>query len=127
MANIELMKKLRMRFLRMRHAEHFQMDVIAIKTDCGSVMCIAGHTLELAGYKRRLKPDYWRSSVLDFDFIAPSGHKVRNPLNAAARELGLRYRKQNGNKAFNLFHNWELTTPKEAAEYIGELITECSR
>lgn len=119
--NIELLKRLRTKFLRMRHPKHFQMDVIAVRTDCGSVMCIAGHTLDLAGYKRKLRHESDRSHVLDFDFIAPSGRKVE-PLAAAARALGLRYRKSSGNKAYQLFHDWTLETPKQAAARIQELI-----
>jgi hypothetical protein len=106
----------------MRHAEHFQMDVIAVQTECGSAMCIAGHTLELAGYKRKLRPDDEKSYVLDFDFIAPSGRKVKSPLAAAGRELGIPYRNMSNNKAYKLFLDWELTTPKEAADRIQELI-----
>ena len=124
MMNIELLKRLRGRFLRMRHAEHFRIDVIAKQTDCGSAMCIAGHTLDLAGYKRRLRPDYDRSYVLDFDFISPSGRKVRKPLVTAARELGIPYRNNSNNRAYRLFHDWTLTTPKEAADRIQGLIDE---
>jgi hypothetical protein len=106
----------------MRHPEHFQMDVIAVQTDCGSQMCIAGHVLDLAGYTRKLRSEDDRSAVLDFDFIDPSGRKVRSPLWAAAREMGLDYRRVNGNKAFELFHDMSLTTPAEAAERIQGLI-----
>lgn len=106
----------------MRHPGHFEMSVIATKTSCGSVMCIAGHTLDLMGYKRRLRPKEKRTQALDFDFFSPMGRKVRNPLAAAARELGLNYRIGNGNKAYALFHNWELNTPAEAATRIQELI-----
>ncbi len=120
--NVQLLKRLRTRFLRMRHAEHFQMDVIAVKTNCGSQMCIAGHALDLAGYTLKLRPEDSRSSVLDFDFVAPSGQKVRSPLAAAAKEMGLHYRRVNGNKAYQLFHDWTLTTPAEAASRIQELI-----
>lgn len=122
--NIELLKRLRTRFLRMRHAEHFQMDVIAVKTDCGSAMCIAGHVLDIAGYKRELRPEANRSSVLDYRFIAPSGRKVKSPLFSAAKEMGLSYRRVGGNKAFELFHDISLTTPREAADRIQELIKQ---
>jgi hypothetical protein len=98
------------------------MDVIAVKTDCGTQQCIAGHVLELAGYKRRLKSPDIRHYLLDFDFIAPSGRMVKNPLNAAAKELGLHYRPRGGNQAFDLFHDWKLETPKQAAARIQELI-----
>lgn len=122
--NIELLKRLRNRFLRMRHAEHFQMDVIAVKTDCGSQMCIAGHALDLAGYVRKLRPEADRSCVLDFDFVSPLGRKVRSPLQRAAKELGLTYRRIIGNQAYMLFHDLTLTTPRQAAERIQQLIDE---
>lgn len=124
MVNVDLLKRLRRRFLRMRHSEHFHMDVIAIKTDCGSQMCIAGHTLDLAGYTRRLRPQGERSVVLDFDFFTPSGQKIKSPLCAAAREMGLHYRRACGNKAYELFHDSSLTTPADAAARIQELIDE---
>lgn len=125
--NIELMKRLRTRFLRMRHPEHFKMDVIAAKTDCGSAMCIAGHTLELAGYKKKLRAHRQDGlGIQDFNFFAPSGRKVRNVLSAAGRELGLSYRADSNNEAYRLFHDWELTTPKDAAERVGELIARHS-
>ena len=122
--NIELLKRLKTRFMRMRHPEHFRMDVIAVKSDCGSVMCIAGHTLDLAGYKRQLRPEDERSSVLDFDFIDPSGRVVKSPLARAAKELGLNYRREPGNAAYVLFHNWSLETPHDAAARIQKLIDE---
>lgn len=120
--NVELLKRLRTRFLRMRHEEHFQMPVIAVKTDCGAAMCVAGHILDLAGYKMRLREYDERSSALDYDFITPAGRKVRSPLNTAAREIGLTYRKTLSNKAYNLFHDYDLETPKQAAARIQELI-----
>lgn len=119
--NVELLKKLRNRFRRMRHPGHFRMDVIAVKTDCGSAMCIAGHTLDLAGYTRKMRRTD-KSYVLDFDFINPAGRKIRKPLASAAYELGLCYRNRSDNKAYQLFHDWTLTTPKEAADRIQELI-----
>lgn len=122
MLNVGLLKKLRKRFLRMRHAEHFHMDVIAIKTDCGSQMCIAGHALDLAGYTRRLRSEDNRSVVLDFNFISPSGRKIKNPLSRAAKEMGLHYQRRMDNKAYCLFHDSTITTPKEAAVRIQELI-----
>lgn len=120
--NIDLLKRLKTRFMRMRHPEHFEMSVIAVKNDCGSVMCIAGHTLDLAGYKRRLKHEADRNSALDFDFISPSGRRIKNPLSTAAKEIGLSYRVKSGNKAYQLFHDWELITPKDAAARIQQLI-----
>lgn len=123
--NIELLKRLRTRFLRMRHPEHFQMDVIAIKTDCGSVMCVAGHALDLAGYRRRLLPPAQRSAVIDYSYLSPTGAKVRNVLSAAAKELGIgKYDTVLDNTAYQLFHDWSLTTPNDAAARISKLIEE---
>ena len=102
------------------------MPVIAVKTDCGTAMCIAGHVLDLAGYKRKLKDDDERSSVLDYDFIAPNGRVVKAPLRAAAKEIGLTYRKAFKSKAYNLFHDYDLETPKQAARRIQELIESAS-
>lgn len=123
--NIPLLKRLRTRFLRMRHPEHFNMEAIAAKTACGSVMCVAGHTLHLAGYKMKLSGDYEPSERIwigrqDYNFFAPSGRKVE-PLRAAARELGLDY-KGHGSAGFDLFHDFNLTTPKKAAKRIQDLI-----
>ena len=122
MVNIELLKRLRTRFLRMRHPRHFNMEIIATRTDCGTAMCIAGHALDLAGYKRRAgKREDW-SSVLTVDFFTPQGRKVKNPLSAARRELGLPYHVSHA-----LFHDWKLTTPKQAADRIRELIDEVNQ
>lgn len=51
--NIALLKRLRTRFLRMRHPQHFNIRVVAEKTSCGTAMCVAGHALDLKGYKAR--------------------------------------------------------------------------
>jgi hypothetical protein len=123
--NIELLKRLRKRFLLMRHPEHFDMRAVAAKTHCGSVMCIAGHTLQLAGYKMKLVPEYQRSDDIwmgrtDYDFISPSGRTVE-PLETAAKELGLEYGDRDS-EGFRLFHDFELASPKQAAARIQELI-----
>lgn len=110
--NIDLLKRLRTRFLRMKHPEHFNMEHVAVETDCGTAMCIAGHTLDLQGYRRRKQPDSAR-----IDFISPKGRKV-SPLTAAARELGIPYR----DGAFWLFHDFSLDTPKRAAGRLQEII-----
>jgi hypothetical protein len=125
--NIKLLKRLRTRFLRMRHKEHFHMKAIAAKTDCGTVMCIAGHTLDLAGYKMRLDPDRDTGNSIyegrmDFDFISPDGDVVANPLKVAGDELGLPFECEQGNIAFDLFHDYSLKTPKDAATRIQQLI-----
>jgi hypothetical protein len=127
--NIELLKRLRTRFLRMRHPEHFNMKPIAAKTDCGTAMCIAGHTLSLAGYKMRLQPDTDSERMyegkLDYDFISPRGRKVEDPLVAASRELGMKPTFSHGSQkrgAYTLFHDFSLKTPKQAAERIQKII-----
>jgi len=113
--NIELLKRLRTRFLRMRHLEHFDMTEIATRGECGAVMCIAGHALDLAGYKRRWSPDFG-----EYRFLSPDGSKVYDPLNTAQRELGLDRDEAQG--AHGLFFNWKLKTPKDAAEAIDKII-----
>lgn len=123
--NLPLLRRLRTRFLRMKHEKHFEMSVVAVKTDCGSQMCIAGHTLDLAGYKRKLLPSYERNTVMDYIYFTPSGEEVQEPLVAAADELGIGgYRRAPDSVAFVLFHDSSLTTPRDAAERIGELIEE---
>lgn len=121
--NIPLLKRLRVRFLRMRHPEHFDMTPIAAKTDCGAAMCVGGHTLDLAGYKMRVHKDaeplgYFWLGQQDYDFISPKGRVVQ-PLVAARRELGL-----SDNEATKLFHDWSLKTPKDAARRIEQIIAE---
>lgn len=74
--NIELMKRLRTRFLRMRHREHFRMNTVVSKTECGTAMCIAGHALDLQGYKFKFSPDS-REAVA---YLSPRGRKVEDPL-----------------------------------------------
>lgn len=120
--NIKLLKRLRMRFLRMKHREHFNMNTIAQKTDCGTVMCIAGHVLDLAGYKQRVP----FKGAISIDFISSNGRKV-NALPTAARELGMRYAYSYAeDDAFGLFHDYKLKTPKEAAERIEGLIRDAT-
>lgn len=123
--NIELLKRLRTRFLRIRHKKHFNIKAVAMKTDCGSAMCIAGHTLDLAGYKMRLKNDRAPKSDgdfgrVDFEFIRPSGRRLPEDqiLRTAAKELGLNY----GSQGRRLFHDWSLKTPKQAAKRVEGLI-----
>lgn len=125
--NIKLLKRLRTRFLRMRHPRHFNMEAVAAKTDCGSAMCVAGHALDLAGYKMRLKSSRAPESDgnfgrVDFDFIRPSGRRLPEDdiLRTAAKELGLNYNSQ----GHRLFHDWTLKTPKQAAARIEQLIAE---
>lgn len=114
MANIKLLKRLRTRFLRMRHPKHFKMDTIAEKTDCGTAMCIAGHTLDLLGYKSIPCncSENCRSRFLD-----PKGREV-DPISEAQDKLGL--------PSNDLFYSFDLKTPKQAAERISDLIEEYS-
>jgi hypothetical protein len=113
--NIELLKRLKTRFLRMRHPEHFDMKTIATKTDCGAAMCLIGHTLELEGYKMRVRRD--PKLFLDYDFITPTGSKVKSPFQHARKALGL-----GRQSASALFHDWDLETPADAAERIQKII-----
>lgn len=125
--NIELLKRLRTRFLRMKHRKHFHMKNIAVKTECGAAMCIAGHTLELAGYKRRYNPELYGE---DYKWFTPNGREV-NPdklLNVAQRELGLTYEQAqytglgNDDKDNGLFFRFDLKTPKQTARLIQKVI-----
>jgi hypothetical protein len=117
--NLELLRRLRTRFLRMRHIEHFDMQVVAKKNECGTAMCIAGHVLDLQGYKWHFDSD----GDLD-DVRSPSGRKVNDELSAAAKEIGLPYKRWAANSvdAYDLFHDFSLKTPKQAADRIQELI-----
>lgn len=119
--NIELLKRLRTRFLRMRHKRHFNMKILAAKTDCGSAMCIAGHALDLQGYAMRLKPEDERlhyAGRVDYDFISPHTQEpVEDALESAASEMGLAYK-----TAHELFHDFSIKTPKQAARRIERLI-----
>lgn len=121
--NIELLKKLRTRFLRMRHAEHFDMKSVAIKNTCGTAMCIAGHALQLQGYKFQYRDGGWLDSV-----VSPKGRTIKyNIMKVAAKEMGLKYRySYDNNDAYQLFHDFSLKTPKQAAERIQELIDSAS-
>lgn len=126
--NLALLKRLRTRFLRMRHPEHFDMFNVAEETACGTAMCIAGHALDLQGY--RFKP---KSG--GYGWITPSGRRLRNdPLEEAQRLLGLTHhealeytvssvaRKDKASKHNGLFYRWDLKTPKQAAKAIEKLI-----
>lgn len=112
MPNIELLKRLRTRFLRMRHPKHFNMNTIAKQTDCGTAMCIAGHTLDLLGYK---SIPCGCTKNCRSRFINPKGREV-DPIEEAQRKLGL--------SSNDLFYEFSLKTPKQAAERISELIAE---
>lgn len=112
--NIELLKRLRTRFLRMRHNEHFNMEQVAIRNECGTAMCIAGHALDLAGYKFEFD-----ENGFDVGLRTPRGGKTRKGrLQIAAKVMGLNYR----DVAYPLFHEFDIRTPKQAAARIQELI-----
>lgn len=118
--NIELLKRLRTRFLRMRHEEHFNMEVVAQRTACGTAMCIAGHALDLQGYKFHYGDGGGIESV-----TSPNGRTVKyGIMKVAAKEMGLKYRYGYYDKsdAYQLFHDFSLRTPKDAAARIQELI-----
>lgn len=122
MANIELLNRLRTRFLRMRHRKHFDMDKWVAENECGTSMCIAGHALDLQGYKTRRHPD---SKVLCF--VSPKSGRFVSPAIAAQRELGLTDRIVSGTEANNfngLFYDERIKTPKQAAKRIEKLIAE---
>lgn len=123
--NLELLRKLRTRFLRMRHMDHFNMESVAIKNTCGTAMCIAGHALDLQGYKFRFSDGGLLESV-----ISPKGKTIRrNIMKVAAREMGLRYKYQYYDKedAYTLFHDFDLKTPRQAAKRIQGLIESVSK
>ena len=124
--NIELLKRLRTRFLRMRHPKHFEMTDVATRNECGTAMCIAGHTLDLLGFKVRFRVNG------SADWFYPSGRRLPRregsdsidaPLNAAQRALGLtRFEAQNFDHG--LFYDFSIKTPKQAAARIEKLIAE---
>lgn len=121
--NIALLKRLRTRFLRMRHAKHFDMETVGSPTGCGAAMCIAGHALDLAGYKHKTN----KYLLDEFDWFTPKGRRVYSPLDVAQRLLGLTYHEARTScfkrHALNgLFHRYDLKTPKQAAAVIGNLI-----
>src|ERR1051326_6483037 len=118
--NIELIKRLRTRFLRMKHRAHFRMEIVAERNECGTALCIAGHALDLQGYRARFD----RYGELDY-FVTPRGRKVKNPLRVAARELGIPYGTWRSGRADadDLFNDISaIRTPKQAAARIQELI-----
>ena len=123
--NIELAKRLVTRFRRMRHRKHFNMENVAIKTDCGTAMCIAGHTLDLCGYKPR-----WKNGELT-GWLGPDGSELSylNTLNVARKELDLTYKQAQYLDVYTtsdsgLFYRFDLKTPKQAAAVIEKMIAE---
>jgi len=129
--NIELLKRLRTRFLRMRHAKHFRMKQIAVKTECGAAMCMIGHILDLEGYKMRLKRNYDPTEDYDLlgahdgarsddEFIRP---RTKNSVvECPAREAARRLRMDIEDAESELFLKFGLRTPKQAAARIQKLI-----
>jgi hypothetical protein len=79
-------------------------------------MCIAGHALELQGYKLRRKG--FESFTGNLKFIAHDGSEVDDVAGTAASEIGI-----TRDAAFKLFqNNGTIKTPQEAAARIQELI-----
>jgi hypothetical protein len=104
--NVELLKRLKTRFLRMRHPEHSDMHSWGHKTDCGTTACIAGHVLLLQGYRLR-----------HGQYVTPDGKPILAIAGTARDELGL-----SDMTASHLFYDFETTTPKQAAARLQELI-----
>lgn len=119
--NIELLKRLRTRLVRMRHPQHFRMAHVAVKTECGAAMCLAGHTLELAGYQKKFIGE-GEGDVGDFEWYTPSGRRVRDAMNAAQRLLGLSYDEAQNEEKRGVFLRFDLKTPQDAAKVIDEII-----
>lgn len=117
--NVPLLKRLRTRFLRMRHKKHFDMNVWGEKNECGTTACIAGHTLLLEGYTMR-----YNEAEAEFHFISPKGRKVQ-PDAAARRLLGLPREITHGDYPdddglfFDVDH---IKTPKQAAKRIEKIL-----
>jgi hypothetical protein len=117
--NIDLLKRLKTRLMRMRHRKHFNMKTVAMKNECGTAMCIAGHTLDLEGYRWDARGDDW---------FAPDGTLCDNPLKTAAGLLGipphkaLSYASELKPERNGLFYRFDIKTPKQAAARIQELI-----
>lgn len=124
--NIDLFKRLRNRFARMRHRKHFRITQIAVKTECGAAMCFIGHTLDLEGYKMRLKPEEERTfadkydatvaSRCDYVFVRPNGSIVTGPVMEAAKRLGIT---SNPEAVFQAYH---VKTPKQAVAFLDTII-----
>ena len=117
--NIPLLKRLKGRFMRMRHPKHFDMSIVAEKNECGTAMCIAGHILNLQGYKWSFDEE---GNL--YRIVSPAGRNVRNELRVAARAIGLPYAQwlTGTPDAYNLFNDMSIKTPKEAAGRIQEII-----
>lgn len=82
-------------------------------------MCIAGHALELEGYK--VKFNEHDETV----WLLPSGRRMKaSTLHTAARLLGLSYTYNSDSAGYALFHDFSLKTPKQAAKRIAKLIEE---
>lgn len=121
--NFDLAKRLVTRFKRMRHRKHFDMQVVAKQNECGTAMCIAGHALDLQGYKLRFvaRGGLFAADEVVPQWTSPTGKTVRlvGSLDVAAKEMGM-----DRDEAHYLFHNFSLKTPKQAAIRIQKLIAE---
>jgi len=119
--NIELLKRLQTRFLRMKHPEHFNMREVAMKTERGTAMCIAGHVLDLCGYRIR-----WQDGgdhALDAVWYKPSGRRVGDlfaAMDEAQRVLGMSY--EQARSSYGLFMRLGLKTPQQAVAAIQQII-----
>jgi hypothetical protein len=104
----------------MRHPKHFDMRRLATKTECGTTMCIAGHTLDLAGYKKKYDAD-----IKEFDWYSPDNQYISWPLEEAARLLGIS-NDEAGTTLYagGLFFNYKLKTPEQAANAILKIIEQ---
>ena len=60
------------------HPKQFDMDDWGRETDCGTVGCLAGHTMLQAGYE-----------ICDFVYLRPDGSRVGDHAREAASLLGL--------------------------------------
>ena len=117
--NVELLKRLRTRFRRMRHPEHFDMQEWGTKTDCGTQACIAGHTLLLSGYS--LRKNYYGY----YDYYSPSGRKVNSVASTARKLLGLSIGTTGTPFSYGsreLFFDSTIKTPRDAADRIDEIL-----
>ena len=126
--NIELLKRLRTRFLRMRHKEHFDIRHVAKQNVCGTAMCIAGHTLDLAGYKHRFRQNA-QGQIVEVEWFDPSGRRLgADPLVRARRLLGLSKRQADhigyDDADCGMFYDFRIQTPKQAADRIEKIIAE---
>lgn len=119
--NLVLLRKLYRRFLRLL-PKHFNMAAIAAKTDCGIAMCITGHTLDLAGYKRKYV-GAGDGDTDDYVWSTPDGRRIKRAMTVAQRLLGLSH-EEAFDEEKGLFLRLDIKTPKQAAAAIAKLIDD---